>query len=44
MRLDLRPNLRSFAVGSYVILYRVDDDDVTILHIFPAMRDIANLI
>jgi toxin ParE1/3/4 len=44
LRLDLRADLRSFPVGSYVILYRVDDGDVTILHIFPAMRDISALI
>jgi toxin ParE1/3/4 len=25
---DLRPGLRSFPVGEYVIIYRVDDDNV----------------
>ncbi|MGC2210294.1 MAG: type II toxin-antitoxin system RelE/ParE family toxin [Candidatus Korobacteraceae bacterium] len=30
---DLRPGLRSFAVGEYVILYRVEGQDVLILHV-----------
>ncbi len=37
---DLRPGLRSFPVGRYLILYRVDDGDVLILHVLPAARDI----
>ncbi len=30
---DLRPGLRSFPVGEYVIIYRIQDDDVLILHV-----------
>ena len=43
-RPDLREDLRSFPVGNYVIIYKIDAVDVTILHVFPALRDIANLI
>jgi toxin ParE1/3/4 len=37
---DLRPGLRSFAVGEYVIIYRVEADDVLILHVIRGSRDI----
>ena len=30
---DLRPGLRSFPVGNYLILYRLDGEDVLVLHI-----------
>jgi toxin ParE1/3/4 len=38
---DLRPGLRSFPVGQYVIIYAVDDEDVQILHVFHGRQDIA---
>jgi len=41
---DLRPGLRSFPVGRYVILYRVVGNDVVILHVMPAARDIEPLL
>ena len=41
---DLRPGLRSFPVGRYVIIYRVESEDVVILHIIPAARDIEPLL
>jgi toxin ParE1/3/4 len=41
---DLRPDLRSFPVGRYVIIYRVESEDVVILHIIPAARDIEPLL
>lgn len=42
---DLRPGLRSFPVGRYIIVYRVTDGgDVLILHVFPAARDIEPLL
>ena len=42
---DLRPGLRSFPAGRYVILYRVTEDGgVLILHVFPAARDIEPLL
>lgn len=37
---DLRPGLRSFPVGQYVIIYTIDDEDVQILHVFHGRRDI----
>ena len=40
---DLRPGLRSFAVGGYVIVYRVAGDDVVILRVLWGGRDIPAL-
>lgn len=37
---DLRPGLRSFPVGEYVIIYRTDGEDVLILHIVRGSRNI----
>ena len=37
---DLRPGTRSFPVGNYVILYRVDHADVLILHVVRGTRDL----
>jgi toxin ParE1/3/4 len=37
---DLRPGLRSFAVGEYVIAYTVEDEKVDILHVFHGRQDI----
>jgi toxin ParE1/3/4 len=41
---DLRPGLRSFPVGEYVITYRVEEKDVLILHVFRGSRDIEALL
>jgi toxin ParE1/3/4 len=41
---DLRPGLRSFPVGEYVIVYRVEEKDVLILHVFRDSRDIEALL
>jgi toxin ParE1/3/4 len=41
---DLRPGLRSFPVGEYVIIYRVEENDVLILHVFRGSRDIEALL
>jgi len=42
---DLRPGLRSFAVGQYVIIYRlVQDEDVLILHVLRGSRNISALL
>ena len=41
---DLRRGLRSFAVGEYVILYRIDDGDAVILHVIRGSRDIEGLV
>lgn len=40
---DLRPGIRTFAVGDYVIAYRVDRDDVLILRVLRGSRDIEAL-
>ena len=40
---DLRPGLRSFSVGDYVIVYRVENDDVLILHVMHGRRDMEAL-
>lgn len=40
---DLRPGVRTFAVGDYVIVYRVDRDDVLILRVLRGSRDIEAL-
>lgn len=40
---DLRPGLRSFPVGAYVIIYRVEDHDVLILRVIRGSRDIEAL-
>jgi toxin ParE1/3/4 len=37
---DLRPGLRSFAVGEYVIVYTVEHEDVEILRVFHGRQDI----
>jgi toxin ParE1/3/4 len=41
---DLRPGLRSFAVGEYVIVYAIDDEDLQILHVFHGSQDIEVLL
>jgi len=41
---DLRPGLRSFPVGEYVIIYRIEGDDALILHIVRGSRDIKALL
>ena len=38
---DLRPGLRSFPVGEYLIIYRVEDSDVLILRVLRGSRNIA---
>jgi toxin ParE1/3/4 len=40
---DLRPGVRSFVVGDYLIAYRVDGDDVLILRVLRGSRDIEAL-
>ncbi len=41
---DLRPALRSFPVGDYVILYRIEGKNVLILHVLHGSRDIPRLL
>jgi hypothetical protein len=40
---DLRPGLRTFPVGEYVVLYRVENEDVVILRVLRGGRNIAAL-
>jgi toxin ParE1/3/4 len=40
---DLRPGLRSFSVGEYVIIYRLCDEDVLILRVLRGSRNIEAL-
>ena len=41
---DLRPVLRSFPAGDYVILYRTNGKNVLILHVMHGSRDIPKLL
>src|SRR5258708_35113775 len=41
---DLRPGLRSFPVGEYVIIYRLEKDDALILQVLRGSRDIEALL
>lgn len=43
LREDLRPGLRSFPVGQYVIIYRIEDADVLILHVLHGHRDVQRI-
>ena len=40
---DLRPGLRSFPVGEYVIIYRIEDSHVLILRVLRGSRNIEAL-
>lgn len=39
---DLRPGLRSFPVGEYVIIYRIEDGEAFILRIMRGSQDVEN--
>jgi toxin ParE1/3/4 len=41
---DLRPGLRSFPVGAFVIIYRIQDADVLILRVLHGARDMDVLL
>jgi toxin ParE1/3/4 len=41
---DLRPGLRSFPVGEYVIIYRAEGEDVLILHVVRGSRNIPSML
>ena len=40
---DLRPGLRSFPAGEYLIIYRIEDEDVVILRVVRGSRNIEAL-
>ena len=41
---DLRPGVRTFPVGEYLIAYRIENDDVLILRVIRGSRDIEALL
>lgn len=41
---DLRPGLRTFPIGDYLVLYRVEGDDVLIQRVVRGSRDLAALL
>ena len=41
---DLRPGLRNFPVGDYVIIYRIQDEDIVILRVVRGSRNIEALL
>jgi len=43
-RNDLRPGMRAFPVGEYVVLYRVEDDNVLIERVVRGSRDLEALL
>ncbi len=43
-RADIRPRLRSFSVGSYVIFYSVMDDGIEVIRVLHGARDIENIL
>ena len=40
---DLRPGLRSFPVGEYLIIYRIQDEDVLIIRVLRGSQNITAL-
>ncbi|CAN5532905.1 hypothetical protein BH10PSE14_BH10PSE14_19950 [soil metagenome] len=43
-RPELREELRSFAVGNYVLFYAPDDDGITLYRILHAARDVGAIL
>ncbi|MBO6561108.1 MAG: type II toxin-antitoxin system RelE/ParE family toxin [Nisaea sp.] len=43
-RSDLHPDLRSFSVGEYLLLYRVDGRDAEVVFVAHGRRDLAALV
>jgi toxin ParE1/3/4 len=41
---DLRPGVRGFPVGEYVVFYRIDGDDVLIQRVIRGSRDLEALL
>lgn len=41
---DLRPGVRSFAVDDYIVLYRVEGNDVQIQRVVRGSRDLRSLL
>ncbi len=43
-RPDLRPGLRHWPVGNYLILYRIDADAITVVRVIHGARDLPGLL
>ena len=43
-REDLRPGLRTFAVGDYLVIYRVDGADAIVLRVVRGSRELRSLL
>lgn len=41
---DLRPGLRSFPAGEYIIIYSIDNDAVRVLHVARGSRNLEALL
>jgi toxin ParE1/3/4 len=41
---DLRPGIRSLAVGSYLVIYRPQGNNVRILHVVHGSRNISSIV
>jgi plasmid stabilization system protein ParE len=41
---DLRPGLRSFAIGDLVLLHRLEGEDLLVLHVVRGGRDLEQLL
>jgi toxin ParE1/3/4 len=41
---ELRPGLRSFSIGEYVIIYRQRGEDILVLRVLHGSRDIVGLL
>lgn len=41
---DLRPGIRSFPVGKYIVFYRLEGEDVLIQRVVRGSRDLAALL
>src|SRR5262245_58084376 len=44
LRDDLRPGIRSFPVREYLVLYRIEGDDVVIVRVVRGSRDLETLL
>jgi toxin ParE1/3/4 len=44
LRSDLGPNLRTFALGNYLIIYRAIEDGIEIVRVLHGRRDIGALL
>jgi toxin ParE1/3/4 len=43
-RTEIREGMRSFPIGHYLILYRVDAEEILIVRLIDARRDLKNIL